>query len=263
MAISGIDHLVIIGNDLDLLTRQYCDLGFTVTPGGKHPWGTHNALVPFADGSYLELIAFWQIDTQSRRYQRLQHGGGLIEFMLTSDAIDTDMAAAIQRGAPYGNPVPGSRMRPDGIEVAWLDGPPNADNPAQLPYMIQDVSARQVRVPDGTARLHENGVTGIIRLVLVVADLAISVQAYQTLLGYAPETSCDVENNRRTAIFHIGQHQLELYQPLEDSAEMMHLRQFGDSPFAVTLQGPSSYKIDPLQSGGARLQIAVVSDTSL
>ena len=57
--ISSIDHVVILVEDLDAGIRQYRDMGFTVVPGGKHPRFTHNALVSFADGSYLELIAFW------------------------------------------------------------------------------------------------------------------------------------------------------------------------------------------------------------
>ena len=46
----GIDHLVIAVPDLATAQRQYEALGFTVVPGGRHPVGTHNALVAFADG---------------------------------------------------------------------------------------------------------------------------------------------------------------------------------------------------------------------
>src|SRR5918998_5896519 len=54
-----LDHFVIVVADLDRAIEDYAALGFTVTPGGVHADGrTHNALVPFADGTYLELIAF-------------------------------------------------------------------------------------------------------------------------------------------------------------------------------------------------------------
>ena len=52
-----IDHCVLPVADLagarDRLTR----LGFTVAPEGRHPFGTHNACVYFADDTFLEPLA--------------------------------------------------------------------------------------------------------------------------------------------------------------------------------------------------------------
>jgi catechol 2,3-dioxygenase-like lactoylglutathione lyase family enzyme len=57
--LNRLDHLVILVRDLDQAVREYEVLGFTVTPGGEHADGlTRNALIPFRDGSYLELVAF-------------------------------------------------------------------------------------------------------------------------------------------------------------------------------------------------------------
>ena len=57
--IRGFDHVVLVVLDLDAAVAEHRERGFTVTPGGEHAGGlTHNALVGFADGSYLELIAF-------------------------------------------------------------------------------------------------------------------------------------------------------------------------------------------------------------
>ncbi|TMJ30929.1 MAG: VOC family protein, partial [Alphaproteobacteria bacterium] len=58
MAVQAIDHLVIMFPDLETAIRDYTELGFTVVRGGSHPTGTHNALIAFADGAYVELIAF-------------------------------------------------------------------------------------------------------------------------------------------------------------------------------------------------------------
>ncbi len=55
--LTGIDHIVIVVNNLDVASTQFETAGFTVTPGGSHPTGTYNALIPFQDGSYFELIA--------------------------------------------------------------------------------------------------------------------------------------------------------------------------------------------------------------
>jgi len=53
-----LDHVILVVSDLQVATQQFGQLGFTVIPGGVHSGGlTHNALVPFPDGSYLELLS--------------------------------------------------------------------------------------------------------------------------------------------------------------------------------------------------------------
>jgi catechol 2,3-dioxygenase-like lactoylglutathione lyase family enzyme len=80
----SLDHLVILVRDLDRAVRGYEGLGFSVTPGGEHADGlTRNALIPFKDGSYLELVAFVDLEDPRdnvwgwRRF--LSSGGGLID----------------------------------------------------------------------------------------------------------------------------------------------------------------------------------------
>src|SRR5512138_813197 len=52
------DHAVIVVEDLAAAAQQFARSGFGVLPGGRHAgMPTHNALIPFADGSYLELLA--------------------------------------------------------------------------------------------------------------------------------------------------------------------------------------------------------------
>ncbi len=67
MALLAVDHIVIMVPDLNAAIRDYTELGFTVIPGGSHPAGTHNALIAFADGAYIELIA------EGRRPHRFLH----------------------------------------------------------------------------------------------------------------------------------------------------------------------------------------------
>lgn len=50
---TGIDHVVIAVADLEGAIASYAQAGFTVVRGGRHNIGTHNALIAFADGSYL------------------------------------------------------------------------------------------------------------------------------------------------------------------------------------------------------------------
>jgi hypothetical protein len=53
----AIDHLVLPTADLDVARARLSALGFTVAPVGVHPFGTENACVYFADGTFLEPLA--------------------------------------------------------------------------------------------------------------------------------------------------------------------------------------------------------------
>ncbi len=54
-----IDHVIYGAADLEVAAaRIEADLGLTAVAGGRHDgMGTHNRVVPLADGSYLELLA--------------------------------------------------------------------------------------------------------------------------------------------------------------------------------------------------------------
>ena len=51
--LAGLDHLVILVEELEGAIVGYEKLAFRVTPGGEHADAlTRNALVPFVDGAY-------------------------------------------------------------------------------------------------------------------------------------------------------------------------------------------------------------------
>ncbi len=54
----GLDHIGIVGADLDALAREFTGLGFNLTPHATHASGrTANRCVMLRDGGYLELMA--------------------------------------------------------------------------------------------------------------------------------------------------------------------------------------------------------------
>src|SRR5262249_35770007 len=163
LMLKGIDHLVVVVPELDAAVASYRGLDFTVVPGGRHPIGTHNALIAFADGSYLELIAFFEPNAQHRWFQRLQQGGGLIDFRLQTDDLAADAGAFRAAGVALADPRPLSRVRPDGYKLSWVLSIPDAHG-GVAPFLIEDETPRDERVPRAT--VHANGVTGI-RLVTV------------------------------------------------------------------------------------------------
>jgi hypothetical protein len=177
--IRGLDHLVLVVLDLTAAVADHRLRGFTVTPGGKHAAGlTHNALVGFEDGSYLELIAFHDLATARGKYSWApvaERGGGWADFALHSDDIAQDVAALdtlVARPAEDGG-----RTRPDGVAVAWRVA--RLEKP--LPFLIEDLTARDLRVPHGAAALHANGTTGVASIVLGATDPVRVAERYALL----------------------------------------------------------------------------------
>lgn len=180
----AVDHLVVLVHDLHAACRAYEGLGFAVTPGGEHPVGTHNALIPFADGAYIELIAFKE-PAQSHDHPWwpfLATGGGLVDVALLSDDLDGELARAAAHGLHFAV-HDGRRRRPDGQELGWRAARPTALTAVPLPFLIQDVTPRALRVPEDHARQHRNGVRGIAAVYVAVADLPAAGRAYAALLG--------------------------------------------------------------------------------
>jgi catechol 2,3-dioxygenase-like lactoylglutathione lyase family enzyme len=205
MMIQRVDHLVILVDDLAKATADYAALGFVVTPGGEHADGrTHNALVAFADGAYLELIAFKAEAPQHIWWRHTAIGEGLIDFALLPGDTGEDVAAARARGLEMAGPYPGGRNRPDGVRLEWQTA--RAADP-ELPFFCGDVTPRALRVPGADTWGHDNGVEGLARLSVAVSDLDASAERYAALLGSRPL----LELGRR--LFRLGETYIALRSP--------------------------------------------------
>lgn len=233
--IQSIDHIVILVDDLATAQADYERLGFSVVPGGEHTDGsTHNALVSFADGSYLELLAFKQAAPQHRWWRHTAAGQGLIDFALLPGAIAEDVAAARAAGLPLSGPHPGGRARPDGVRIEWQTA--FAERP-ELPFLCGDVTPRDLRVPGAAAWGHANQAAGIATVTVAVNNLEASAAAYTALLGRQPS----VELGRRT--FHLGDAAIILRALAADEPDgsdlEQHLASRGEGIYALGLRGPA------------------------
>jgi len=263
--LTGIDHLVILVPDLAAGIRDYEGLGFTVIPGGAHPGGTHNALIAFADGAYIELIAFHTAQrapadapAQHRWRRFLDAGNGLIDFALGSTDLAADVARLVGESLAY-EPMDGARTRPDGVQLQWRSA--SVSPAGHLPFVIEDVTPRGLRVPSGEATQHANGVTGVLSLTVAVGDLAAAKERFTALLDAIPLVERDnPELRARTATYVIGQSSIELAQPVDDQSPLAApLAARGDGPYGACLTadpGPTDARwLDPAATHGARLQI--------
>ena len=175
-----LDHLVLFVDDLTTAIARFESKGFTVTPGGTNGH-THNALIVFANDTYIELIALrssrarmimralrglgmlalrrWlKRDLQTRLLDWMSGPQGLIDLCFRGIELTEITNSSPLSGMVLTDPVQFKRHRPDGLVVQWtLRGA----NKRRQPFFIQDATPIDYRIPAGDVRIHPNGALGI------------------------------------------------------------------------------------------------------
>ena len=259
--LTGIDHLVVAVPDLDAAMANYRALGFTVVRGGRHPVATHNALIAFADGAYIELIGFYEADPTHRWWEPLQRGGGLVDFCMGTDALPDDAAAFRGAGMRMADPRPLSRVRPDGYTLQWVLAIPEGAQRGVAPFLIQDETPRAERVPSQT--VHPNGVTGVGTITVAVEDSPAVRRWYAAALRRPGHDIRRDELDGAGVRFTIGPHTFDFVSPRSPASPLAGwIRDRGPSPYAATLRSASgrSGPLDPAKTLGARLSLAQEDD---
>ena len=267
-----LDHIVIAVHDLDTAIHDYRTLGFNVLPGGDHPGrATHNALVVFEDGVYFELIAWKKPAPEERWWQLLQrHGEGIVDYaLLPSDTLQA-VASASLRGLMLEGPIDGGRLRPDGERLRWQTARPRSSD---LPFLCGDLTPRALRVPEGDARVHPNGVLGVASLSVAVDDVDATLARFRALLGPNADEACTHVGEAvslpaagaRVALLTLGSNVLVLSAPRllrEDGrAQGLPLAQQlatrGQGPYALVLQtaGGAAGLLDQARTHGAAIEL--------
>jgi len=254
--LTGIDHIVIAVPDLAAASRSYGDLGFTVVPGGRHPVGTHNALIAFADGAYIELIAFYEPNPAHKWWEPLKMGGGLVDFCMQTNDLLADTAAFRRAGVAIDDPSPLSRVRPDGYQLKWVLSIPREPARGVAPFLIQDETPREERVPRQTA--HANGVTGIGRVIVAVRDVARAGAWYEAVLRRPGRMIVNEDLEAGGLRFAVGPHTLDFLAPGDGGSMLKEwLERRGDSPYAATFKAPGGRHglLDETKTMNARLSL--------
>jgi catechol 2,3-dioxygenase-like lactoylglutathione lyase family enzyme len=252
--LTGIDHLVIAVEDLAAARTSYTALGFTVVEGGRHTGiGTYNALIAFEDGSYLELIAFYEPRADHRWFAPLQKGQGLVDFCLQTSDLPGDTLALRRTGIDIGEPENRNRKRPDGKEIRWVFSLARGAHRGVAPFIIADETGRDERLP--RARTHPNGVTGIGTVTVAVDDLARVRGWYGAVLGAPGDAVTRPDLGGAGTRFRIGPHTFDFLAPAGPGAIKDWLAARGASPYAATLRatGAARGPLDPARTQGARL----------
>jgi catechol 2,3-dioxygenase-like lactoylglutathione lyase family enzyme len=256
----GIDHAVVVVPELEAAMAAYRGLGFTVVPGGRHPIGSHNALIGFADGAYLELIAFFEPTAIHRWKAALARGGGLVDLCMQTDDLAADAAAFRAAGVRMGEPWPLSRTRPDGYALSWVLATPDEAHAGVAPFLIQDTTPRVERVPRDTR--HANGATGIESVTLAVGDVEAARRLWGAVLGQPGRDVRRDDLGVAGARFTAGPHAVEVLGPAGGARGApgpltAWLAERGGGPFALTLATAAMPQVlDVTAALGARITLA-------
>jgi catechol 2,3-dioxygenase-like lactoylglutathione lyase family enzyme len=232
-----LDHVVIVVADLAGAQADFEALGFRVALGGRHTaTPTHNALIVFADGTYVELFA--PLDGKSPQTSRdpwlarLARGEGMIAYALTCGSLPSALPEAVD--LEWETEEDG-RETPEGEELRWRVLFPNAaEGLAPLPFFIQDLTPRESRVPSTGADRHGLPVLGIECVRVACLDVERTAGQMSTLLGLEPVEG-SVRDSLRFVLEGEPTQVIEVVGRESDVRAADHLAELGEGPCEVIL----------------------------
>jgi Glyoxalase-like domain len=203
----GIDHPLILVNDIEESKKRYSALGFNMTPTTKHPWGTSTS----AGVMYQSLIEIMSIydtslldekpagDFRFGRYinDQLNEREGVSLLALFSNDANTDSETVRRRGIVCQGTIEFGRdiLLPDGRKDRTSTTLKIIQDP-MLPrlsnFIVQQHRPDLIYVPKWT--VHPNGATGIAR-VTILAERHDQPRVKARLAGlYGADSITEVDN---------------------------------------------------------------------
>ncbi len=233
-----VDHTPICGSDLAAMQAAFASVGLGADYGGPHATGgTHMAVLGFADGSYIELIAQQRPGSVDNSWKHfVESDAGPCSWAVLSADVQKDVARMKAAGLPTYGPFEGGRKKPDGNVLQWRTAAAGTSlTPgATLPFMIEDITPREWRVqPSASTKLM--GLNSIALVVLGVRDLEAGIALFRKAYGWpAPAIEDHPEFEARLA--HFAGTPVILATPSgKDSWLAKRLEQFGEAPVAFLL----------------------------
>ena len=225
-----LDHVVLPVADLDQARARHAALGFTVAPVGVHPFGTENACVYFADGTFLEPLAIGHRETadaaarggnafvaRDQAYRFRCGEDGFSAAVFTGDDAETEQRYFQEEGLAGGRVVAFGRelVRPDGtksfmeFQLAFA-----ADLRAPDAFLFTCQRVNAPKGGKGALEHHANGVAGISAIVAVEdnpSDFQYLLQAasgQRDVSAHSFGIALDVPGARLQALTPAGYHAL-------------------------------------------------------
>ena len=168
----AVDHAVVAGSDLDDLAAAFEGAGLATEYGGEHSNGvTHNRVLGFADGSYLELISTVEAGAESAWWNDAIHGdAGPCAWALPVTDIEAETDRIESLGVPVEGPDYYTRERPDGVTIEWDLTEVGESLGATLPFLVADRTPREYRTTESES-VAGTGITGIEEVVVCVPGI--------------------------------------------------------------------------------------------
>lgn len=243
-----LDHVGICGYDLKSLQDAFATVGLTAEYGGAHATGgTHNALLGFDDGSYLELIALQNpgsaTGTEAPRWNTLRPGLSRACFW----AIHTDDLKGLVESfrkakLEISDLQPGGRKKPDGTVLQWQTAAvPDERGGDILPFAIQDITPRTSRI-QASPSVKGSELTGVKRVIIGVKDLGVAIALFQKAYGLG-QPRLETSQGFPAKLAYFPGTVVILAAPLSpDSWLARDVGRFGQGPVAVMLSTKNSKK---------------------
>lgn len=197
-ALPGIDHPLILLRDIEAGRNFYTRLGFTVTPVGRHPWGTSTSLAVL-ERSAIELMGIYDEslidglaagDFRFGRHMRdaLAEREGMSLVALHSRDARADGAAMRARGVPGQGGIDfRRRVRPPGMDwdeaVVSLEILLDPALPRASHFLAQQHKPHLLWVPDWMR--HANGARHIAAVTYLAEDPAPLLARLSAMFGPA------------------------------------------------------------------------------
>ncbi len=246
------DHLVIKVHNLQQAVQSFTAAGFVVTNGGTHKGGySENALIFFADGSFIELLAmkkglkpfFLRLYSKTRGFMALKYSRkwglfhrfydraltlpeGITDFCLLTDDLKSQLQRIDREGLFVTRPIAASRKRPDGTTLSWQMA---STLLTELPFLRGPYSPDLP--PPAAATAHANGIMGIKSVTMLALDFKEMVKNLAIVLDQEPQNL--EESREKEASFQMGNAQLHLKKSSDHDTLVKQLRGKGLGVYAV------------------------------
>lgn len=177
-----LDHACYAGRNLAELRQRFFRLGLASEYGGCHATATHMALVTFADGSYIELLA----PADGTSHTSIQHKWGQLiladagpcAWAVRVPSVTDELKRLARMGKPVSGPTPGARVKPDGRRLEWESGYVLPDAPgALLPFFISDITGYQYRIAPSS--IGNKAFEGIAKVLIAVSEIESSIREFR------------------------------------------------------------------------------------
>ena len=241
----GVDHTVIAVKSLDSATKDYGEtLGFTMMPGGRHPWGTENSTARFENDSYLELLSLYDPSKNEALTSFLEkHEGGISVGLHTSSA---ELSASFLKSRGVETRISDGTIKfegmPDPPPIFWrsielTEGTAVSD----AIFLIEYTQAREAFRKEHTERYgknkHPNTAKRLASVWIAVREVDEAVKRYERI-GLGPTKRTDIPlMSAKGVVLNAGRGSILLLSPIESKGPVLRfLMQRGEGVIGTSIE---------------------------